>query len=310
MTTFFAECLPRLGIINLQVSLGNPSTDATVLITTSTSATSLLRHHGLETAILLPRDASNSDTIPFPSGQKVVTARIPCMAVKDPNELPQTALSAEDIHARWRSRNPGIYCVKCGRQVVKGGKISRWKELPSDSWIEYSDYWMCHPSTAADSHFPGHGHSHSHGHAHSVDHSQPPRQIPTITAIPGTGLIGLTSLLLHPDDLQSIQTVHFPYHPPLFRLLSLLLSFPPDSKKVSSWYEQLDADTKVLNQLFPILGSLVSGASGFVPVLEKGKKDLKVIILDAKLCIHESGEITFQKSQLVCLSENWLFELF
>src|SRR5579862_2418153 len=134
MTTFFAECLPRLRIINLQLSLNHPSTNSTVLHTTSNSTTCLLHHNNHETPIRLPRKASKSNTIAFPRDQKVVTARIPCVPVKDINEVPRTVLSAEDIEARCASRSAGVYCAKCGREVVRGDKILRWKELPSDSW--------------------------------------------------------------------------------------------------------------------------------------------------------------------------------
>src|SRR2546423_7106698 len=186
MTTFFAECLPRLGIINLQLSLNHLSTSSTVLLTTSNSTTSLLHHNNHETPIRLPCQATKSDTIPFPRDQTVLTARIPCVPVKDTNEVPRTVLSTEDV-ARCGSRNVGVYCAKCGREVVRGNKILRWKELPSDSWGEYSDYWLCHPNASADSHSHSHGrgrgHSHSRGHKHPTQHNSQPRQLPIIKSI-------------------------------------------------------------------------------------------------------------------------------
>ena len=210
MTTFFAECLPRLGIINLQLSLDHPSTNSTVFHTTSNSTTCLLHHNNHETLIRLPRKATKSDTIPFPRDRTVVTARIPCIPAKDTNEVPWTVLSAEDV-ANCGNRNAGVYCAKCGREVVGGEKILRWKELPSDSWVEYSDYWLCHANASTDSHSHshghGHGHSHSRSHKHPTHHNSQPRQLPIITSIQGTGLIGLTSLLFHPNDLQSPQNV-------------------------------------------------------------------------------------------------------
>lgn len=205
---FFAEGLPRLGVINLQLSLRTTSTSSTTLSTTSHNATAVLLDEGQQVNILLPLDASVTETFSFPAGKSVVTARIPCLATNI-NEDVKALISADDFQGGRRAE---VCCSVCYQQVFRDREM-RWKDLPSDSWVEYSDYWLCHPHPHSHD-----GDTHSHSHANSQ-----PLQLPTIKAMKGTALIGLTSLLLHPQDIQSPTKVPSPC---LSILFPFQLAFP------------------------------------------------------------------------------------
>jgi len=280
---FFTEGLPRLGVINLQLDLQSASNRSSTLSTTSGNATATLHHQDEQEAdIVLPSPASVTQTFTFSSGQSIVTARIPCLPTTVAEDL-LPLVSADDIQARWNMK-ARIRCSGCLREVV-GNREMRWKDLPSDSWVEYSDYWLCHPHTSTtDSHSHGHGHTHNHSHDHS--HAL---QLPTIKAILGIGLIGLTSLLMHPQDIFQFQLKVSPlprYDRP---------SPPPwllDSKKVSSCNTLEDADTSVLNQ-FPFLLIPVDSSR------DKYKRDLRYIHREYKaLRIREYDEITSLQREL------------
>src|SRR5579859_598343 len=191
--TFFAEGLPRLGVINLQLDIQSRSLDTSpTLSTTSHNATATLHHQGDQIDVILPLSPSMTQTFTLPARESIITARIPCLATKTGENV--TALvSADDFQGRRITR---VCCSSCHRRVVRcrDGEF-HWKDLPSDSWGEYSDYWLCHRHTSAaeDTYSSLDSHSHSYNQL----------RLPTIKAIQGTGLIGLTSLLLHPQDIHT-----------------------------------------------------------------------------------------------------------
>jgi hypothetical protein len=181
---FFAEGLPRLGVVNLQIELNTSSTDPTSIFTTEGDVNVVLQHNG-ELSVRIPFQASSTETLKFSSKKPIINARIPTGRSTNNGE-PLALLSAEDIQTQW-SQGATLSCSACHNKLLTSPQM-RWKDLPSDSWVEFSDYWLCHP-----------GNSHSHSHTHT---SVPVR--PTLKTSPGTALVGLTSFLFHPDNLQNI----------------------------------------------------------------------------------------------------------
>ena len=194
---FFAEGLPRLGVVNLQIELDTPSTDLTSISTTEGDVNVALQHDG-ELSVPLSSPASSTETVKFSSNKSIIIARIP--TTRSPNnDEPLPLLSAEDIQTQW-SQGATLSCSACHGKILTSPQ-TRWKDLPSDSWVEFSDYWLCHSGK-------------SHSHSHSRPHTSAP-VLPTIRTAPGTALVGLTSLLIHPDNSQNI-TIKVYSHPPLF----------------------------------------------------------------------------------------------
>ena len=183
---FFAEGLPRLGVVNVQIELDSPSSHSISVSTTVGEFNIVLRHDG-EVIVPLPFDASSTETLTIPPEKSVITVRVPTVRSTSYAE-PLPLLSAEDIQTQ-RSQGTTLSCASCHKKILCRSQM-RWKDLPSDSWIEFSDYWLCHP---------GNSHSHSHAHAHT-----PTPVLPTLKAAPGTVLVGLTSLLIHHDDSLNI----------------------------------------------------------------------------------------------------------
>jgi hypothetical protein len=191
---FFAEGLPRLGIVNLQIHLdASPVSHLTLSVTAGDQKAVLC--HGEESFVLgLPAPASSTEKFTYPAGQSEITSRISTERSTS-NEESTSLLSAEDIASKWQ-QGARLSCRNCHQDILSNPQM-RWKDLPSESWAEYSDYWLCHP---------GGSHSHSHSHSH-ISRSPEPRTnhpIPNLTARPGLGLVGLTSILVDPKDLQNI----------------------------------------------------------------------------------------------------------
>jgi HECT-like Ubiquitin-conjugating enzyme (E2)-binding len=218
---FFAEGLPRLGVVNLHVALNSASTEATSITTTEDDTTIILQHQHEEFVILLPSSPSATETIPLPPGKSIITSRLSISRPPTDDQL-LPLLSANDV-LPLGSQGTTLSCVDCRKSQLVTPQM-RWKDLPSDSWVELSDYWLCHS-----------GSTHSHNHEHHTP------VLPTLKTRPGTVLVGLTSLLLHPDDLPNI-TIKVP--------LSHPLNYGLKRKYLSAAITQRGADTKVLKKSF------------------------------------------------------------
>lgn len=194
---FFAEGLPKLGVVNLEVELDTPVDEYTTLSTSNGGSNVVLQHRN-ETQILpLPLPTPSTQTFTFPPSESIISARIPTVPSKVVTE-PTLLVSAEDIRNRWTCGGK-VSCSSCHKTFVEGREM-KWKDLPSESWQEYADYWLCHRQ------------SHSHSHSHSLSHESP--TIPVLKASPATALVGVTFLLVHPDDTQNLHIkVHSPSSP-------------------------------------------------------------------------------------------------
>jgi HECT-like Ubiquitin-conjugating enzyme (E2)-binding len=193
MIKFFAEGLPRLGVVNIQIRLDTPSKESTKLSTKENDRNAILHHDGTTHPISLPSPSSSTKDITPLLNQTTITCRVSTFSSLV-DEAPAFLLSADDINLKW-SRGADLSCAKCHRIIVQNQPL-RWKDLPSDSWEEYSDYWHCHPGSP-------HSHSHSQNHADNHSLTQPAKQF-VLRASPGTSLVGLTYLLTYPTNTQNI----------------------------------------------------------------------------------------------------------
>lgn len=228
---FSAEGLPRLGIVNLQIRLDDyPVSNATLSVTAGVSRAVLC--NGKQTFVLaLPSPSSVTETFTYQQGQTEIIARISTERSVPPEEL-SPVLSAEQFSSKW-SQGAKLACRECHQDIINNPQM-RWKDLPSESWAEYSDYWLCHP-----------GGSHSHSHNHSSTKQTPEEKInnhliPNLTARPGVSLVGLTSILLDPKDLQNIS----------IKVL-LPVPFALDSKKVPLCFCNREALIQESHRKFP-----------------------------------------------------------
>src|SRR5271170_4777257 len=93
---FFAEGLPRLGVVNLQVQLDGPSNETSSISTTEGDVTVTLHNDGVELYIPLPFPPSKTETLIFPPKQSIITSRISTLR----------SASAEDLKPLLSTRNP------------------------------------------------------------------------------------------------------------------------------------------------------------------------------------------------------------
>jgi hypothetical protein len=232
---FFAEGLPRLGIVNLQIRLdARPASHISLSVTAGEQKAILC--HGKETSVLaLPSPSSATETFTYPPGQSEIALRMSTER-SNCNEEYTPLLSAEDVRSKWQ-QGAKLSCRNCHQDILSNPQM-RWKDLPSESWAEYSDYWLCHP---------GGSHPHSHSHSHTPQTSEPGTNIhliPNLAARPGIGLVGLTSILFDPKDIQNI----------LFKVYFLFLSPFGLKESTSLPTQRRGADTKVPNRIptYPI----------------------------------------------------------
>jgi hypothetical protein len=240
---FFAEGLPRLGIVNLQILLDDyPVSDITLSVTAGVSRAVLCNDK--QTFVLdLPLRSSLTETFTYQPGQTDITARISTERSVLNEEL-APVLSAEQFSSKW-SQGAKLTCRECHQNILTNPQM-RWKDLPSESWAEYSDYWLCHP-----------GGSHSHNHSHTTQTSEEKinnHPIPNLTARLGVSLVGLTSILLDAKDLQN-----------MFIKVLLLVPFALDSKKVPLCVlQQRGADTRVPKKI----PHFIPFSCGFMAILK------------------------------------------
>jgi HECT-like Ubiquitin-conjugating enzyme (E2)-binding len=169
MMKFFAEGLPRLGVVNLHITSDVHLIDVCFSTVSDCAEISL---PPTDINIPLPLPASKTQLLEPEVTGSILSLRIPAALSSTIQISSRPPLSsAEDVPA-----NAIVSCTNCSAAL--GRPMSRWRDLPSDSWQEYSDYWHCH-------------------HRHSEPHTSSTAILPR----PGTGLIGLTYLLLHHSDL-------------------------------------------------------------------------------------------------------------
>ena len=192
----FAEGLPRLGVLNVRVDLCDAITSPgpSVIISTTHGSDEIQIRYGDEVVTFrVPLRVSSTTSFSVSTDlRSSITSRISAIPSSEFRE--PTLVSADEVQTMW-SNGATISC-SCGKILVSNHEL-RWKDLPSSSWLEFSDYWHCHS---------GHFHSHSHETSHSA------KQIPAVLkASPATALVGPTFLLFHPHDTQNV-TIKVLFH--------------------------------------------------------------------------------------------------
>ena len=187
---FFAEGLPRLGVVNLRIYFKDDAIpDYSRISTTAGNYEAILLIENGVSQVVLPLAPSKTEILtPQISNQQCVV-RITSTPT-DSKDEPSIILTAEEIQSKW-AMGCKFSCQSCHREIVRSEAI-RWRDLPSDSWLEFADHWLCH---RPNSHLLD-----SHLHTH-----QAPLPV-SIAAKPGLGLVGLTSILIHQSDLENIET--------------------------------------------------------------------------------------------------------
>jgi len=202
---YFAEALPKLGVVNLQVQLDDESNKSISLSTIAGNRECVLLRDNAVSNLLLPLVPSKSEILTHQINQRILSARISTTPV-NANEDPVCLLPAEEIQKHWVGGGK-LLCKRCHIEICSRTAL-RWKDLPSESWLEFADYWLCHSGRT-------NSHSHSHSHSHPTHQQENSLFSESISAKPGLGLVGLTFLVLHQEDLGNIRIKVRPINLPL-----------------------------------------------------------------------------------------------
>ncbi|KAF2859628.1 hypothetical protein K470DRAFT_271363 [Piedraia hortae CBS 480.64] len=137
MTLIYAEYLPNIKTLNIQIilpSLTNPSTKLSL----SPDNTYLTLQHNSETTTLNLPAHPTSQPLPIPS--KPVTElnyRLPALCPDTPS--PTIPWTAQDL-----TQTTSILCSSCKATLLPCGAVKTWKNLPSEHWADMMDLWHCH----------------------------------------------------------------------------------------------------------------------------------------------------------------------
>lgn len=139
----YAELLPNIRQISVLAALPTPS-DATTLVSLSKDRAVLtLVHNGSTASLQLPGAIATvyAPTQPQPTLSQL-SWRIPLLASRS---QPRAAPS---LPAPWSAgalaNTSSFSCRGCGQVILSPGRVTTWRDLPSENWAEMMEFWHCH----------------------------------------------------------------------------------------------------------------------------------------------------------------------
>lgn len=214
----YAELLSNIRQISVIASLPSP-VDATTRAELSADSSKIRVYHGTSSQeARLPGQVSAPSVLPIqtkPGAPTSLSWRLPVLShaprlVVHQGTNPVVPWTASNLVPR-----APLSCRRCNQILVMEGKLSVWKDLPSENWAEMMDFWHCHKP-----HDHGNGNEHDHHHHHhGHDHGQLRSQNAqseehlaqraygansSIAAQTATGFVDLTSFLLAENDCSGL----------------------------------------------------------------------------------------------------------
>ncbi|KAF2480401.1 ubiquitin-conjugating enzyme E2-binding protein [Neohortaea acidophila] len=198
MIHLYTEHLKNIRTLSIQAYLSTPSNDTTKVSIDGSSSILTLTHDGESASVHLPVTLHNASAVlPIPKNPaKELHFRVPVEGVgsqvngnashslEDANFVPWTGDVLTD--------ETEIRCQCCASVIIPRGRVTQWKDLPSDGWAEMMDFWHCHKPDEP----------HSHDHAHSSKGYAAGSQL---ALQPGVGMVAVMSFLLTPQDCDNIE---------------------------------------------------------------------------------------------------------
>lgn len=181
--------------LTLHASLETDKNEHTKIFISSNKQIITAIHDGESSSIYLPTQISGTANVTFPTEKKTeISARV---QIDDADQLKAGSDDLAGVEVPWcandLSETTSAECKGCNSEIVEGGKVTTWKDLPSDHWADLMDVWFCHK--------PHNDHSDDQHAAESKGFSAKSK----ITAQPGNGLIDAVSFLLNQQDCSGIQ---------------------------------------------------------------------------------------------------------
>ncbi|EXJ78012.1 hypothetical protein A1O3_09171 [Capronia epimyces CBS 606.96] len=195
----YAEALTHIRQLTLHASLQTEKNEHTKILLSSDKKIITALHDGQSASIYLPTQISGTAHVTFPIDKKTeISARL---QIDDLGQLKPDIDESGGIEVPWTAgaltANTAIRCKDCGADVLQAGRVTVWKDLPSEHWAELMDFWFCHKP---------HDNS-THEHAAESKGFSPTSKF---TATPRVGLVDAVSFLLHEEDCPNVQNVKHP----------------------------------------------------------------------------------------------------
>lgn len=187
---YFCEYHEHIRTLHLVITLESEPSDLTSLEIYDRK-TLRLRHAFQSFSIALPASISTTEQLNVQVAGSRITCRIPASPIISPSGQNEVPLSSPE------ALNTTLHCTRCSALLIRGSGMT-WKRMPSEHWVEMMDSWHCHRGVTDEHH-----------HEHHDQYALPDHIINAserIRARPGTGLIGLSYLLITPRDTSDIIT--------------------------------------------------------------------------------------------------------
>lgn len=193
----YCELLSNIRQVSVVATLSSPP-DATTKAEISLDGRLFELHHGgTVKGLPLPARVSLSTALTIPSNQALtLTWRLPV----SPSEAKPAHFSPETQALPWNSidikADSPIACRQCSQVIVEQGKITEWKDLPSENWAEMMEFWHCHKP---------HDHTtHANDHDETLANSKAYGANNAIRAQDGVGFVDLASFMFSEPDCSNL----------------------------------------------------------------------------------------------------------
>ncbi|KFZ02695.1 hypothetical protein V500_00022 [Pseudogymnoascus sp. VKM F-4518 (FW-2643)] len=139
----YAELLPNIRQISVLAALPTPSGATTRVSLSKDRAVLTLVHNGATASLQLPGAIAPTytPTQPHPALAQL-SWRIPLVA------SPSQQRVAPSLPAPWSANalasTSSFSCRGCGQVILPPGRVTLWRDLPSENWAEMMEFWHCH----------------------------------------------------------------------------------------------------------------------------------------------------------------------
>ncbi|KAG6099849.1 hypothetical protein E4U30_005870 [Claviceps sp. LM220 group G6] len=141
----YAELLANLGQVSVAATLPKPPNKGDTRVNITDDGQRLfLDYTGFSTTILLPAPVATTSLKIAEGASRYLTWRLPLSR----EAAPYPPFSAENQAVPWAAPDlevgSAITCTRCLSTIIPDGKLTVWKDLPSENWAEMMEFWHCH----------------------------------------------------------------------------------------------------------------------------------------------------------------------
>jgi hypothetical protein len=228
--SIYAEALLNIRQVTVSVSLSSGCDESTNLSLSPDGTRLQVHHQGHTAGIRLPFPVVHpgaQPALPQEPGAEEFSFRLPLAPDHGRADAPTYAPAAWSAEA-LAGATTALACRSCGEEWASAGCVRHWKNLPDEDWAEMMELWHCHkpdvvPDNEEHNHDGGAPAANGHGNKGYASTNK-------LTAQASTGLVGVHSVLLSPDDCLGLEVCFFrlaelSIHNPIRQELQSLFSF-------------------------------------------------------------------------------------